>query len=70
MPKESQSVQRIKTMVYGVKTFAENRDIHFYISFPHWTVGANFSITILYNFILRFFKKNNSTKTSSTYYTS
>jgi len=57
IPKESQNIQRIRTMVYGVKTFAENGDIHFYVSFPHWTAGANFSITLLYNSILRFFKK-------------
>ena len=35
IPKESQNIQRIRTMVYGVKTFAENGDIHFYVSFPH-----------------------------------
>ena len=27
--------------------------------FPHWTAGANFSITLLYNSIIRFFKKLN-----------
>ena len=57
IPKESQNFSRIRTMVYGVKTFAGNGDTHFYISFPHWTAGANFSITLLYNSIIRFFKK-------------
>jgi hypothetical protein len=55
LPKDTQNIPRVKTLVYGVSNFS-NETTHFYLAFPHWSAGPNLSITILYNSILQFFK--------------
>ena len=57
IPKETQNVRKVRTTVYGVKLFAGDGKTHFYIALPHWTAGANLSITILYNSIIQHLKK-------------
>ena len=56
IPKETQNVRRVRTTVYGVKLFAGDGSTHFYVALPHWTAGANLSITILFNSIIQHFK--------------
>ena len=56
IPKETQNVRKVRTTVYGVKLFAGEGNTHFYVALPHWTAGANLSITILFNSIIQHFK--------------
>ena len=56
IPKETQNVRKVRTTVYGVKSFAGEGNTHFYVALPHWTAGANLSITILFNSIIQHFK--------------
>jgi hypothetical protein len=55
LPKDTQTLPRVKLHVYGVSNFSEN-ETQFYLFLPHWETGANISISILYDHILRQFK--------------
>jgi hypothetical protein len=54
LPKDTQTLPRIRVSIYGISNFSEKLT-HFYFFFPHWESGANVSITILYDHILRSF---------------
>jgi hypothetical protein len=56
LPKDTQTLPRIKLNVYGVSNFSENCT-QFYTFFPHWETGSNVSCSILYDHILRSFQK-------------
>jgi hypothetical protein len=55
LPKDTQNLPRVKTHVYGLLDFS-SRINHNYIFLPHWETGANISISILYDHIVRSFR--------------
>jgi hypothetical protein len=55
LPKDTQTLPRVRVSIYGISNFSEKLT-HFYFFFPHWESGANVSITILYDHILRSFQ--------------
>jgi hypothetical protein len=55
LTKSLQTLTKLIMHVYGVSNFSEN-ETQFYLFFPHWETGANVSVGILYDHILRSFQ--------------
>ena len=55
LTKSLQTLAKLILHVYGVSNFSEN-ETQFYVFFPHWETGANVSVGILYDHILRSFQ--------------
>jgi hypothetical protein len=55
LTKDTQNLPKVKLNVYGLSNFAFNNQTSYYIFLPHWETGSNISITILYDYIKKYF---------------